>query len=122
MIAYKLVRKAKDGQLYPLFIDKKRPYVIGEKREAEYVPTKGFAPRYGFHCCFTPVAPHLKMELANGEKRVWIECWVEDWQKYDRPESQGGAWILANKLTVLRELHPLEVEQAQERWKQRKGA
>lgn len=35
---------------------------------------------------------------------MWIECEVEDFEKYDRPESQGGAWILANRLTVLREL------------------
>lgn len=110
MIAYKLVRKAKDGQLYPLFIDKKRPYIIGERREAEYVPTKGFAPRYGFHCCFKPYAPHLKTELASGQRRVWIECEVEDYTTYDRPESQGGAWILANKLTVLRELTGAEVQ------------
>lgn len=109
MKAYKLVRKAKDGRLYPLFIDKARPYVIGEPRVAEYVPTKGFAPRYGFHCCFIPLAPHLKTELASGQKRVWIECEVEDFETYDRPESQGGKWILANKLIVLRELDMREV-------------
>lgn len=110
MKAYKLVRKAKDGQLYPLFIDKTRPYVIGEHRTAEYVPTKGFAPRYGFHCCFTPYAPHLKINLASGQKRVWIECEVEDYKTYNRPESQGGRWILANQLTVLRELTFEEAE------------
>lgn len=110
MIAYKLVRKAKDGQLYPLFIDKARPYIVGEPREAECVPTKGFAVREGFHCCFIPYAPHLKTELASGQKRVWIEVNVEDFTSYDRPESQGGAWILANKLTVIRELKPAEVE------------
>lgn len=104
MKAYKLVRKAKDGQLYPLFIDKARPYIIGEHRVAEFHPTKGFAPRFGFHCCFVPLAPHLKTELASGEKRVWIECEVDDYQTYDRPESQGGAWILANELTALREM------------------
>lgn len=104
MKAYKLVRKAKDGKLYPLFIDRKRPYIFGEKRMAEYIPTKGFAPRLGFHCCFIPYAPHLKTELSNGEKRVWIECEVDDFETYDRPESQGGKWILAKELTVLREL------------------
>lgn len=109
MKAYKLVRKANDGNLYPLFIDKKRPYIIGEHRIAEYHPTKGFAPRFGFHCCFIPLAPHLKTELASGQKRVWIECEVEDYETYDRPESQGGAWILANHLTVTRELTMDEV-------------
>lgn len=109
MKAYKLVRK-KDNHLYPLFIDRKRQYVIGEEREAEFIPTKGFAPRKGFHCCFYPYAPHLKTELKNGEKRVWIECDIDDYTTYDRPESQGGRWILANKITVLRELSSDEVK------------
>ena len=100
MKAYKLVKKTKDGKLYPLFIDKKRPYILGEKRTAEYIPTKGFAPRLGFHCCFKPYAPHLKEKLSNGEERVWIECEINDFETYDRPESQGGEWLLAKELTA----------------------
>lgn len=110
MIAYKLVRKLRDGKLYPLFIGKTREYVIGEHRIAETIPTKGFAERTGFHCCFIPFAPHLKTKLASGEQRVWIECDVDDYTVYDRPESQGGTWILANKLTVKRELKDGEAE------------
>lgn len=109
MKAYKLVREKKDGKLYPLFIDKTRPYILGEKREAEYIPTKGFAPRFGFHCCFKPYAPHLKTTLANGEKRVWIECNVNNYETYDRPESQGGEWILAKELTAIKKLSFEEV-------------
>ena len=111
MRAYKLVRKTRDGNLYPLFIDKKRPYVLGEEREAEYIPTKGFSPRFGFHCCFKPYAPHLKTKLASGERRVWIECDVDDCETYDRPESQGGMWILAQKLIAIRELDFKEVNE-----------
>lgn len=114
MKAYKLVRK-KYGKLYPLFIDKKHEYVIGENRIAEYIPTKGFAPRIGFHCCFIPYAPHLKTELANGEKRVWVECNVEDITVYDRPESQGGKWILANQIVVTKEIDNNEVKNILER-------
>lgn len=110
MRAYKLVRKLSDGNLYPLFIDKCRQYIVGEKRVAEYVPTKGFAPRLGFHCCFKPYAPHLKTHLASGENRVWIECEVDNFETYDRPESQGGEWILARELTVIRELSFDEVK------------
>lgn len=102
MKAYKLVRLNKDGNLMPLFINKKEPFKIGEWMIAECFPTKGFAVRQGFHCCFTPLAPHLKEELANGEKRVWIEVEVEEFEKYDRPESQGGAWILANRMKVIK--------------------
>lgn len=110
MIAYKLVRKGKDGLLYPLFIDRNHPYVFGEERIAEYIPTKGFAPRCGFHCCFSPNAPHLKRKLASGEERVWMECEIEDYTTYDRPESQGGAWLLANKLKAVRILPEEEAQ------------
>ena len=97
--------------LYPLFIDKHRPYIIGEKRYAEYIPTKGFAPRKGFHCCFIPYAPHLKTHLKNGEDRVWIECEIDDYETYDRPESQGGKWILAKELIAIREITSDEVKE-----------
>ena len=46
-------------------------------------------------------APHLKMELANGEKRVWVKCEVKDYETYNRPESQGGKWILAQRMKVI---------------------
>ena len=109
MKAYKLVR-IKDGKLYPLFINKKEQFKIGKQMIAECYPTNGFAVRKGFHCCFIPYAPHLKEKLSNGEIRVWIECEVEDWQSYDRPESQGGSWILAQKMKVNRILTSVEVE------------
>lgn len=58
-----------------------------------------------------PLSPHLSMRLANGEQRVWVECEVEDWTTYNRPESQGGAWILAQRMKVVRELTMEEVRQ-----------
>ena len=89
MKAYKLLRKKKDGKLYPLFINKTIPTPIGEWMQAEYYPTKGFAIRKGWHCCFEMNAPHLKMQLS-------------DWESYNRPESQGGAWILAQRMKIIR--------------------
>ena len=47
-----------------------------------------------------PLAPHLKTKLANGEQRVWVGCDVEDFTIYDRPESQGGTWILAQRMKI----------------------
>ena len=110
MTAYKLVRKKKDGLLYPLFINKKVPTPIGVWLQAQCYPTKGFAVRCGWHCCFKPYAPHLKRNLASGENRVWIECEVEDFTSYDRPESQGGKWILAQRMKIVKELNDEEVE------------
>jgi hypothetical protein len=31
-----------------------------------------------------------------------VEIEVEDYTTYDRPESQGGAWILDNKMKAIR--------------------
>ena len=101
MKAYKLLRKLSDGNLYPLFIHKMYSTPINEWMQAECYPTKGFAVR--------PFAPHLSMKLANGEQRVWVECEVEDWASYNRPESQGGSWILAQKMKIIRELTVEEV-------------
>lgn len=111
MKAYKLLRKKKDGLLYPLFIHKTYSTPVGEWMPAECYPTKGFAVRKGWHCCFIPYAPHLKIELASGERRVWVEVEVEDWESYDRPESQGGSWILAQQMKVVREITFEEVEE-----------
>ena len=94
------MRLRNDGTLGSLFINRKSIIPIGEWLNAEFYPTKGFAERFGWHCTFTRNAPHLKENLSNGEKRVWVECEVEDFHTYDRPESQGGAWILANKMKV----------------------
>lgn len=50
------------------------------------------------------------MKLSSGEERVWVECEVENWESYDRPASQGGAWILAQRMKIIRELSNKEVE------------
>lgn len=99
MIAYKLIRKMKDGTLSPLFINKKSRIPIGEWLIAEPHPTKGFAYRVGWHCTLKPIAPHL-----STKDRVWIEVEIEDCETYQRPESQGGTWVLAQKMKVIREL------------------
>ena len=100
MIAYKLIRQMKDG-LSPLFINKKSRLKIGEWMEAESHPTKGFANRKGWHCTLTPNAPHL-MEGGEGvgKNRVWVEVEVEGYELYNRPESQGGTWVLASRMKI----------------------
>lgn len=117
MKAYKLLRIKKDGKLYPLFINKTVETPIGEWMQAEFHPTVGFQPRCGWHCCFQPIAPHLKTELASGEQRVWVECEVEDWESYDRPITQGGAWVLAQRMKITRVLDMAEVEMLQNEMK-----
>jgi hypothetical protein len=99
MKAYKLVRKMKDGSLSPLFINQKSRIPIGMWMDAELHPKKGFAVRKGWHCTLTPNAPHL-----SEKGRVWVVVEVEGYTLYDRPESQGGTWVLADRMKVLSEL------------------
>lgn len=109
MIVYKLFR-LKNDKLYPLFINRNVETKMNVLLEAGCYPTKNFATRKGWHCCFKPVAPHLKTELASGEKRVWVECTALDCTTYNRPESQGGAWVLAQLLKVNKILTSVEVD------------
>lgn len=113
MKAYKMVRKLSDGKLYPLFINKTEPTPIGVWMQAECYPTKGFAVRKGWHCCFQPIAPHLKEILANGEQRVWVEVEVEDYTTYERGEKFGGDWILADRMKIIREVPYEEIREIQ---------
>ena len=67
--------------------------------EAELHERKGFAVRKGWHCTLEKNAPHL-----SEKNRIWVEVEVEDYELYDRPESQGGTWVLAQKMKIVREL------------------
>lgn len=96
-VGYKLFRQRRDGTLGPLFINKRQVVPVGEWLDAEAHPTKGFAVRPGWHACLQPVAPHLR----EGGDRVWAKVELSDFRLYDRPESQGGTWVLANRLRVL---------------------
>ena len=96
MIAYKLLRKHRDGTLHPLFIDRNRAIPVGEWMPAENKPTKGYALRPGWHCTLTPNAPHL-----SEAGRVWAKVEVEGFEFHQRPQSQGGTWVLARMMKVL---------------------
>ena len=96
MIAYKLLRQRKDGTLGPLFINRRQRIPIGEWLHAEDHPTKGYAHRPGWHCTLKPYAPHL-----NESGRVWCLVQVDGIQFHERPASQGGMWVLAQRLKVL---------------------
>ena len=96
MIAYKLLRRRKDGSLGPLFINQRQRIPIGEWLEAEDHPTKGFAHRPGWHCSHEPKAPHLSMK-----GREWFKVVIDNFYEFERPEHQGGRWFIAGKMIVL---------------------
>lgn len=68
--------------------------------KAKFYPTKGFAFRKGWHCTLKPIAPHLSIK-----NRVWVEIEIKDFTYYERTESQGGIWVLAQQMMILRELN-----------------
>ena len=104
MLAYKLVRKLKSGELAPLFINKRLRLTMGKRYKAECHPTKGFAVRPGWHCTAKPFAPHLS---PNG--RVWLEVEIDEYTEFTRPATQGGLWFLANDMTPIRLLTDKDV-------------
>ena len=124
---YKKVRILKDGKVYPLFIDKKKPFLFNDEWvHCEFHPTNGFAERTFldedgnkigcWHATYKPYAPHIADEIASGEKRVWMECLGKGQTKtYDRPESMGGTWALFEWIKPIRILTESEVQELNER-------
>lgn len=100
MKAYKLMRLRKNGTLGSLFINKKARIPLDEWLDAEDHPTKGYAHRPGWHCTLVPDAPHL-----SKKGRVWVRAEVDDYQIVSRPKSQGGEWVLANRIKIKEVLH-----------------
>lgn len=100
-IAYKLFRQLKSGEITSLFINKTKKLPYNEWMEAENYKTNGFAQRPGWHCTAEPQAPHLKMVLKSGERRVWKVVLIEDYTDFQRPSNQGGLWYLAKRMKIL---------------------
>lgn len=98
---WKLIRVRKDGTLGTLFINRRQVITPGVWMPAEDHKTKGFEHRPGWHATLERRAPHLKETLASGEKRVWVRVMLRGTRFYNRPESQGGTWVLAEEMMVM---------------------
>ena len=97
-IGYKLFEMNGKGELLPLFIDKNNPVPIGVWIHAEFIPTKGYAARGGWHVGTICDAPWLKgydgsnvgcykPRFKNG-KRVWCEVEYNANHNYDEEVSK----------------------------------
>jgi hypothetical protein len=95
--AYKLFKLRKDGTLGPLFINRKQIIPVGEWLKAGDYPTKGYAHRPGWHTTTEPKAKHLSMR-----DRTWYKVKIRDYYRFDRPKHQGGHWLLAKEMKVVR--------------------
>jgi hypothetical protein len=99
MVAYKLFRIKKDGNITSLFINKSKNLPIDEWVDAESYPTKGFKVRPFWHCTESPNAPHLSL---NG--RAWFIVNMEEYTEFIRPENQGNKWFLAKRIKIIKQL------------------
>lgn len=108
---YKLFKLRSDGTLGPLFINARLRIPINQWMPAEDHPTKGFAHRPGWHCTLKPLAPHLALHPKGRTVRVWALCEARGLKRFERPQSQGGTWVLAQELKVVRTLEAHEVEE-----------
>ena len=102
MKAFKLLTVRKNGTLGSLFINKAQVIPIGEWLPAENHPTKKYRNRAGWHALMKPHAPHLSQR-----GRVWAMIEVSDFKMIERPKSQGGKWVLANAMKVIKTLETL---------------
>lgn len=90
-IGYKLFEMNSDGELFPLFIGKTKETELGKWLKVEYIPTKGFACRGGWHVGTIPSAPWLmsvngiyKSKRSKYWKRVWCEVEYNTNHNYDK--------------------------------------
>lgn len=132
---YKLFERDKrNGELYPLFIGKTKPFKMNEWIHAEFIPTKGFAQRGGIHLGANfPSAPHLisadgtyKSQRGKNFERVWVEVeynannnyndYVATLPKkcitdgipengfYNFKEANGSLWIITSDIKIIKVL------------------
>ena len=94
-VAYKLLRRRKDGSLGPLFIHARQRIPLGKWLRAEDHPTKGYARRPGWHAAPQPKAPHL-----STRGRVWCVVELRYAKPIPRPENQGGYWWIGTWMRV----------------------
>jgi hypothetical protein len=99
MIGYKLLRELKNGEVSSLFINRKSRLPFNKWIISENHPTKGYKERPFWHCTLKPFAPHLSMK-----NRVWVQVDAKDYEEFHRPENQGGVWILARRIKLIKKL------------------
>ena len=96
MIAFKLFKLRKDGSIGSLFINSSARLPKNEWILAQSFPTKGFKVRPFWHCTAKPEAPHLSMK-----GRAWFRVRISNFEKFNRPKSQGSEWFLAKRIKIL---------------------
>jgi hypothetical protein len=97
LIAYKLLKRRKNGTLGPLYINRVQIIRLNEWLTAEAHRTKGYKYRPGWHCCHTPHAPHIKTK----PERIWAMVEIKKFEEFNRPIGQGGLWYIAQQMKII---------------------
>ena len=96
-LGWKLLRVRQDKTLGSLFINKSQVLVRGVWLESAPHKTPGYAFRPGRHAMVKREAPHL-----STVGRVWCRVELLGVEEYERPEAQGGMWLLAKQMRIIR--------------------
>ena len=103
MLMYKVMRVKSDGMLYSINVNRRKPYNIDEWVTAEYILTKHYHDKKGFYGFEKPDVTKYKYKLQRGERRVWVECEVSDYEiVYYAPDQVN--WVIAQKMKIIRAL------------------
>ena len=137
MVGYKLFEmNINTKKLYPLFIGKNEETPQNVWVKAEYIPTKGFSNRFGYHLGLIPSAPWLlglnglyNSKRGKNFRRVWVEVEYNDSHDYTEEvallpkkcfqntefngyyhfrETNGHDWVISSDIKINRVLTEIE--------------
>ena len=137
MVGYKLFEmNINTKKLYPLFIGKNEETPQNVWVKAEYIPTKGFSNRFGYHLGLIPSAPWLlglnglyNSKRGKNFRRVWVEveynanndytdvvanlpkkCFTDFFEDgfYHFRETNGHDWVISSDIKINRVLTEIE--------------
>ena len=109
MLMYKVMRTKSDGMLYSINVNRNKPYNIDEWVNAEYILTKHYRDKKGFYGFEKPDSLKYKEELHRGDRRVWVECEVVNYEMvYYAPDQVN--WVIAQKMRIIRPLSQKDID------------
>lgn len=108
MLMYKVMRIKSDGMLYSVNVNRNKPYNIDEWVNAEYILTKHYHDRKGFYGFEKPDSKKYKDKLHRGDRRIWVECEVADYEIVYNAHDQVN-WVIAQKMKIIRALSKNEI-------------
>ena len=108
MKMYKIMRVRSDGMLYSIGVNRNKPYDIDEWYTAEHIVSRKYKTKKGFYGFEKPDNERYKTTLQRGDRRIWVECEVEDYEFYHHV-MDGATWVIAQRMRMIRALSDRDV-------------